>query len=224
MRRLNEYRAALFLAWLLLTAALLMNVTAVLGDTTETLRPTADAEDTTGPCIGTSTASSAMANWWDGSGSSTSSTNIAIASTTIDRKKGRKVTTWAAGTGGYSALVLKVDSSCGSSGFGGDCYLQYTTDAGSNWTTVTGRSATTWTRTTDTIALNAGQSLANLQVRTCGEAYGDPSSPGQSTFTGYDVYTEGSQAGGPGAAAPSSNPSFFQVISQTFDHLFSGGK
>ncbi len=153
----------------------------------EIRRPTAEANYTTafGICAGTNLASTAMANYYDASGESTSATQSALATTTTDRWKGRVFTTWQAASGSYSVLNLKVFSACSSAGLGGgDCDAAYSTNGGTSWTPLAILNPAS-------ISLSASQNLSQLQVRVCAVGFFDATDPGTGTLTGYDIRTEG---------------------------------
>ena len=161
----------------------------------EVKRPTAEADDSsTGVCSGgTRQASSAMPNFYDSDPNTFSSQSVSggIAS---DQWKERKFTTWAAASGSYSSLNLKIKTACTITANSSDafCGVQYSTNGGSTWSTVSGRyTDVTWATATDTVSLSAAQDLSQLQVRICVQGLTDPVNPGSAQLDGYDIRTEG---------------------------------
>lgn len=173
--------------------------------TQEIRRPATDADDATaGACDGDGNrlTSSAMANFHDAGGDGTSSTIEGASSPTTDRSlwRQRKFTAWAAASGSYSALDLKVRTAFDSlpdvpvGGEHGKAVVQYSTDGGTTWTVIRSAAAD-WAATTDSVSLSVGQSLALLQVRVCAVGIPDSGEAGSGTLTGYDIRTEGTLSG-----------------------------
>ena len=161
----------------------------------EIKRPTAEADDSsTGVCTsGTRLASGAMPNFYDADPNTFSSQSVSGGGIN-DNWKQRKFTTWAAASGAYSSLNLKIKTACTITPNSSDafCGVQYSTNGGSSWTTVSGRyTDVTWATATDTVSLSAAQDLSQLQVRICVEGILDPISPGTAQLNGYDIRTEG---------------------------------
>lgn len=156
----------------------------------EIRRPTAEANYTTafGPCSDVNQSSSAMANFYDASGDSTSDIQSVVGTTSLTRWKGRTFTTWAAASGSYVALYLKVRYSLTQAGTGGgDGQIDYSIDGGSSWDYVGGLQGIG----TVSITLSPSQNLSLLQIRTCVVGFTDPVNPGTGSLTGYDIRTEG---------------------------------
>lgn len=166
----------------------------------EIRRPSVEANDTSAsPCTGSQLASSTMPLFYDAAGDATSSTQTSSSVSGIDQYKQRKFTTWAAASGGYASLALKIRSQCvGTPAFPitaeqGACGVQYSINSGATWTTVRFASGngTIWATTTDSISLSPSQNLAQLQVRICVAGIADSGHNGTGTLTGYDIRTEG---------------------------------
>jgi len=192
------------------------------GRPVEIKRPTAEAADSTrGDCSGgeagldglghsqpatTYLSGSTMPNFYDSSGESTYS-SVTVSALTSTRWKQQKFTTWQSASGPYSALVLRVVLACSNSssrtGSGnGMCSAQYSTNAGSTWTTLPGLPEYVFgpdlSQTTYSATLSASQNLSQLQVRACYAASlaFDSSATTTTTLQGYDIRTEGTLAGG----------------------------
>ena len=168
------------------------------GQLHEILRPTMDANNTgndhLGDCIGTSQASTAMPYSYDSAGLSTSSKlsayGVLNGQTFI---RGRTFSGWAAAGETYTALTLNVNTSAVTAPFGA-VGLTYSLDGGSTWFYV--YNGFFWSQQTFTITLTPGQSLPNIRIANC--VQGDPITPGGSTITIWDTWTDGVYAGGGG--------------------------
>jgi hypothetical protein len=181
-----------------LALALLLTLSAAAQ---EIHRPTAQANDATaGNCSGTNQASATMPNFFDGTGESTSSTDGSYSATSAGGWRQRKFTGFAAASGAYSSLTLKIRSSCSytedapTTGTG-RCSAQYSTDSGATWTTIFNSFLTTdgvgRAVTTDTVTLTALQDLTKVQVRVCTRGQGNGSDGAETDMVGYDIRTEG---------------------------------
>lgn len=194
---MNRLMARLAFLWLVITACLLLSF--AQATSTETLRPTAEADDNSaGGCSGTNLASSAFPNFYDGGGEVTSTANTVISTTTLTRWKQRKFTTWATTTNTYTSLNLKGTMACDNSQPNvedalGLCVMQYSTNAGGAWTTMAAETPTPAVgQTTYSVVLSAAQNLSTLQVRICEQAApSSVSTVSTTTLTGYDIRTEG---------------------------------
>lgn len=200
----------LALGRLLLLAVLLATLVG-LARGQEIRRPTAEADfaGTTFSCaIGTRQTSAAMPNFYDASGTSTSSSDSQLGGHNADKYRTRKFTTWAAASGSYSALTLKVNTADVIGGVnGGEVDIYYSTNAGSTWTNVyidtVGAAQQTYTA-----ALNPAQDLSQLQVAYClygASDLGVIGDFGTAQITGYDIWTEGTLSGGSGGGAGAGN-------------------
>lgn len=181
-------------------------------DSTELLRPTADADFgsatwvTTNCGIATYTANTtAGTNGRDAAGQTTS-VSYGINTSATAKETSRTFTTWAATTNTYTALTLNINSSATANGgdVPGKACIVYSLDSGGTWTAIR-CTTTSWARTTDTIALSAAQSLSQVMVGTC--AFGAHAGSGlvsSATVIVYDIWTSGmvtSAAAGTGSSA-----------------------
>ena len=160
----------------------------------EIRRPTAEADTSGAGCTATNTdISSGMPNFYDAGGEGTSSTDSDFSPGvgTQTYKNGRRFSTIPAASGSYTTLNLIIKSSCVLAVGSGYCTLQYSTDGGTNFAAVTGRSATTWAAVTDTIPLTPTQNLTLVQVRWCKRMTDNASTGTRVDLTGYDIRTEG---------------------------------
>jgi hypothetical protein len=135
-------------------------------------------------------------NAYDGSGigTSTSRTLTAIYPGTDDYEQYDGFTTWASASGTYTSYVLKVNSTCTKTAIAAG-YIDYSTNAGSSWTSLKSGS---WTNETTTSAVISGSiALSQLRVRVYQVATDGStiSSRGASTLTLYDIWTEGTLSG-----------------------------
>lgn len=134
--------------------------------------------------------------FYDAAGLSTSSTRTLTADApgTSTHESSVGLTTWQASSGSYSSFVLKVNSTCTQTN-GAACYIDYSTDGGSTWTSL---EAGVWTNHTTTSSTIPGSvALSQLRVRVYLVATDGPTigTRGTSTITGYDVWTDGILAG-----------------------------
>lgn len=169
----------------------------------EIRRPSADSDPgAVTPCAaGTTTATTAGTNAYDASGTATSIAYTAAGSQTstgVTRHATRLFNTWATPSGSYSSLSLNVNSACTDDtvNAGGDCFVQYSTDTGSSWTTIKSDSSTGgWTQQTNTVSLATNQTFSALQVRVCGDGFGSTTGSGipagTATITTFDIWTSG---------------------------------
>lgn len=184
----------------------------------EIKRPTADSDPGASiayGCSGTNVASTSLPNAYDAAGLTTSSTETAFASTTQNRYKNRKLSSWQSTGNSYSALTLNINSSSpGFSGSGGNACVKYSTDGGGTWTSVH-CSFNSWAQSTSTISLSASQDLSKLQVSACVSGEADTLAPGNDSVTLYDVWTAGTIST-PAPAAGSGNTSGLNARRITF--------
>jgi hypothetical protein len=160
----------------------------------EIRRPTADSDPggATLNCNVTNIASTAMPDSYDAGGESTLSSLTASASQFTSYHAVRLFSSWQTASGGYTSLNLKVRSGGDIEGAGGITAIEYSTNAGSSWTTLR-NDGEDYSATTDSIALSAGQNLANLRVRVCAAGLADW---GIATLDVWDIRTEGTLAPG----------------------------
>lgn len=178
-----------------------------LGWAQEIRRPTADVSDTTSTlCTGTAQASSSMASARDADVSTYGMLSVSGTGLT-DHMQGRRLDTFAAASGAYSALALKITSSCDTStGLSlhenGSCGLEYSLNSGALWTTLF-TSSSGWALATSSVSLSTAQDLSLIRVRTCGvgDMAGDGTSPGSASVQIWDIRTEGNLSAGTGSTA-----------------------
>jgi hypothetical protein len=165
----------------------------------EVKRPTADVYIGTQICGGT---------WWDASATLIPSCCDGTGATiqvfgevggdpSENHESNEGLGTWQTTANSYTALDLIFDSSCSGSNVG-SCQIQYSLNGGGSWST--GKSGSTWARTTTTISLSPTQNLANVRVQACsvGQNGNNGGSTGNRTITLFDIKTSGTLSGGGG--------------------------
>lgn len=135
-------------------------------------------------------------NAYDGSGLSTSSSNAitGVIGGTDTHEMNRGFTTWAAESGTYSSYTLNVNSACSVPKIPAQCVIDYSTNAGSTWTTL---KIGSWTQQTNTSASISGAiALSQIRVRVSIVASDGPTTgtTGQASLTLYDIWTSGTLA------------------------------
>jgi subtilisin family serine protease len=165
-------------------------------------RPTTDVADGTGGsglCYAGANFPSQgpMPNAWDSSDTTASSVDTSFTyATNIPVGYGRAIKNWAAPTGSYAFLQLKIKSNCSNQNttYPTGCSVSYSQNNGTTWTNVY---STHLNRglVTDAIVLPASQDLTQLRVYACssGEVYTGAGSPIRifPSFAIYDVRIEG---------------------------------
>jgi hypothetical protein len=178
---------------LILAFTLFLISPALLFATDEILRPTAESNVSNGTstnCTSTvNSTSSAMPNFYDSTGISTSSTQHVTNGSGGYSEAARDFTTWAAASNSYSALTLNVNYKMVNAGDSYHAGVAYSINGGTSWTDVhTGGVASA---TTYTVTLSTSQDLSQLRVRACMRADDFGGSGGDATMTGYDIWTAG---------------------------------
>ena len=162
---------------------------------TEYLRPTADANTTVSlsQCDTNPGSTSSMAAVYTGKSgigpTGSSATQTATTPNTNLYTSQRTFSTWQTTTKTYSALTVYVSSEYATTAGSGSAFLYYSTNGGSNWTSI---SNSTTSQATYSVVIT-GTALTSLQVITCSEAGG---SAGTTTTTIYDIWTAGTYTTG----------------------------
>lgn len=174
---------------------------------TQYLRPTADADTTTGPCAADNVYVAS------GSGSLTYSGKSGVGPTgtgysdysvtgsfTNNRYINRVFSTWATTSYTYTALTLNVSvaGSTSSNSNGGEYDMYYSTDTGSTWTPLIYVSGVgvNIAQATSTVTIT-GATLSNLMVVACAIGYADSEgNPDSAEITVFDIWTTGTYSTG----------------------------
>jgi hypothetical protein len=156
------------------------------------------AETTTSvPCGGT-WQSGTMPNFWDGSGSATSSVSSVSSISITTYCHGSDLSGFGAPSMPYSSLQLKVDSACSGNVNGSGCSILLSTNGGLSFVYID--DGTSWTQHTVTVTLGPAQNLSLLRVRWQAHAQGYTTvnelgrviwHQTTASISGYDVRTEG---------------------------------
>lgn len=191
------------------------------GQAHEILRPTADLNSTITAlgCSGTSQSTTAMTNSYDSAGLATSSGQITRGTRTSTTYRVRIFKTWVAPTQSYTALSLKVNSSSVEtfvSGSTGYTNVSYSLNSGSSWITV--HEGINWSQTTDSITLSTAQDFTKVQVAICVQSNAGGDSLGDlETMTVWDIWTDGTYAGGASGSGSSQGIPAIQPILISFE-------
>lgn len=164
------------------------------GGATEYLRPTADANSTSSGCAtGTDVTSSSMSAVYtgkSGAGPTGSSATNSTGSQSATEYSARLFSSWQTTSKTYTALTINVSNACTITGAGiGHCWILYSLNSGSTWTTLINPTSTT-SQVTSTASISTSTALSNLQILVCsGTTTGGGSvTP---TTTAYDIWTAG---------------------------------
>ena len=198
----------------IIAALALSAATLCIAQSTEYLRPTADATTTDADCGGSNVASAIMSTVYtskSGTGPTGSSALIdTMGAYNSQKYKARLFSTWQSTSNTYGALTINVSVQCStfSDRYGGKCAAGYSTNGGTSWTNFysyngngSGNSDTQHTLT----ATITGTALSSIQIRVCSIGYsGDGTSgdgQGEAQITIYDIWTTGTYGVG-GIAHP----------------------
>ena len=193
----------------IIAALALSAATLCIAQSTEYLRPTADASTTDADCGGSNVASATMYTVYTGKSGTGPTGSSALIDTVgaynTQKFKARLFHAWQSTSNTYSALTISVSVQCStfSDSYGGKCAASYSTNGGSSWINFysyngdgSGPSDTKHTVT----ATITGTALSSVQVKVCSLGYsGDGTSgdgQGEGQITIYDIWTTGTYGAG----------------------------